>query len=272
MPLIRPGMPKPPPGFDAVLVKLEEYEEQMKLATQEESKGVVGVTTRPRHSGRSGGCGARKRTRDDNDNAEDGTMAPPAVAPSIVTAAESEVSASTAGDDNAEATEEAPIPPLWRMAAINRARTRYVFLAYYKQHIISKEVYDYCVDMRLIDGGLARRWRLPGYERLCCTACGMPGAASLAANIASKYALRDRQERRLSTSASQQRIHDTATCICRVPAAQRKSKYFLACAVCGCHGCCSADATKGSTEGDGGEKTDKTREEPSVNAPGGGEA
>ncbi|GET86274.1 hypothetical protein, conserved [Leishmania tarentolae] len=270
MPLIRPGMPKPPKGFDVVLAKLEEYDEQMKLATQEESKGVVGVTTRPRHNDRSGGCGARKRPRDDN-NAEDGAMVPPAEASSTIAATESEVGASTAGEDNVEGPEDKPMPPLWRMAAINRARTRYVFLAYYKQHIISKEVYDYCVDMRLIDGGLARRWRLPGYERLCCTACGVPGAASLAANITSKYALRDRQERRLSTTASQQRIHDTATCICRVPAAQRKSKYFVACAVCGCHGCCSADAVKGVTEGDNGEQMSKTREEPPMSAPGQGE-
>nr|CAJ2467371.1 unnamed protein product [Leishmania braziliensis]CAJ2467986.1 unnamed protein product [Leishmania braziliensis] len=270
MPLIRPGMPKPPHGFDVVLAKLEKYDEQMKLATQEESKGVIGVTTRPRHDGRSSGSGARKRTRDGNDNANNGAMALPAEASSAIAAVESEVDSYTVGEEKVEAKGEAPVPPLWHMAAINRARTRYVFLAYYKQHSISKEVYDYCVEMRLIDGGLARRWRLPGYERLCCTACGVPGAASLAASITSKYALRDRQERRLSTSASQQRIDDTATCICRVPAAQRKNKYFVACAVCGCRGCCSADAVKVTTErGDGDGKTDKTREEPLTDAPSG---
>ncbi|KAG5511006.1 hypothetical protein GH5_07207 [Leishmania sp. Ghana 2012 LV757] len=265
MPLIRPGMPKPPPGFQVILTQLEAYDAEMKLAIQEESKGVVGVTSRPRHSGP---CGARKRARDGGGDANEGTMAPPTKTLATGETAESEAGFSKADNDNSvETKEEAPIPPLWRMAAINRARTRYVFLACYKQHSISKEVYDYCVEMKLIDGGLARRWRLPGYERLCCTACGVPGAASLAANITSKYALRDRPERRLSTSASQQRINDTATCICRVPAAQRKSKHFVACAVCGCRGCCSAGATKSTMEGSGGEKTDQMREDPSTSAP-----
>ncbi|KAG5510530.1 hypothetical protein JKF63_06827 [Porcisia hertigi] len=256
MPLIRPGMPKPPPGFDVVLAKLEEYDEQMKVATQEESRGVVGVTTRPRNHSRSD-SGARKRTRDGEDHANEDTKATPEEAVSAVATTESEVDASATGEGDVKAKEEAPIPPLWSMAAINRARTRYVFLAYYKEHIVSKEVFDYCVEMRLIDGGLARRWRLPGYERLCCTACGVPGAASLAANITSKYALRDRQERRLSTSASQRKIDDTATCICRVPVAQRRNKSFVACAVCGCRGCCSADTVKATTKDNCGEGADK---------------
>ncbi|KAG5485459.1 hypothetical protein LSCM1_07543 [Leishmania martiniquensis] len=258
MPLIRPGMPKPPPGFDAILAQLERYNEEMKLAIQQESTGVVGATTRPRHDGLRG---ARKRARDGDDNAGEGTLTPSADAFSTVETAESEVGfPNVDGDADIKTKEEVPIPPLWHMASINRARTRYVFLAYYKQHSISKEVYDYCVEMKLIDGGLARRWRLSGYERLCCTTCGVPGAASLAASITSKYAFRDRQERRLSTSASQQRINDTATCICRVPAAQRKSKYFVACAVCGCRGCCSADAAKVTMEGAGSGKTDHMRE------------
>lgn len=234
MPLLRPGMPKPPPGFDVLVERLEGFEEEMKRATQEDSKGVVGVTTRPRPD-----PGTRKRAREEEEapqepaNVRDNGASPVAESP---------------GEDGAAlSSSESPpaaVPPLWRMASINRARTRYVFLAYAKQHLISKEVYDYCVEMQLIDGGLARRWRLPGYERLCCTACGVPGAASLAASLTSKYALRDVKERRLSTAASQHRIDDTATCICRVPAAQRKNKHFVACAVCGCTGCCSADAVK----------------------------
>ncbi|KPA77502.1 hypothetical protein ABB37_06889 [Leptomonas pyrrhocoris] len=240
MPLIRPGMRKPPPGFDVVQAKLEEFEAEMKLATQEESKGVVGQTTRPRRADSS----HHKRPREhdtQNASAEDDVARDTATDKGEASAPDASASPSPTA---AAEGEDAPVPPLWRMAAINRARTRYVFHAYTKQRTISKEVYDYCVEMQLIDGGLARRWRLPGYERLCCTACGVPGAASLAANITSKYALRDKQERRLpsSSAASLHKSNDEkATCICRVPAVQRKNRHFVACAVCGCQGCCSAD-------------------------------
>lgn len=234
MPLIRPGMRRPPPGFDVIQAQLEDFEEQMKLATQEESKGVVGLTTRPRHTDNSSSTGgATKRPRDDDDVPEK----------KVGEEAEADTAASPSAEPEDEVQAEAPVPPLWRMAAINRERTRYVFTAYTKSRTITKEVYDYCVEMQLIDGGLARRWRLPGYERLCCTACGVPGAASLAANTTAKFALRDKKERRLPASVAAQRGADEmATCICRVPAAQRKNKRFVACAVCGCTGCCSADA------------------------------
>jgi bud site selection protein 31 len=243
MPLIRPGMRKPPPGFDVIQAKLEEFEAEMKSATQEESRGVRGQTTKPRRSEMTAG---HKRLRESDDH--QGTSAEDKDKVRERKEEEGTVNEASASPSAAAATreeeEDSPVPPLWRMTAINRARTRYVFAAYTKQRVISKEVYDYCVEMQLIDGGLARRWRLPGYERLCCTACGVPGAASLAANITSKYALRDKQERRLpsSSAAALQRLSDdTATCICRVPASQRKNKHFMACAVCGCNGCCSAD-------------------------------
>lgn len=246
MPLIRPGMRKPPPGFDVLQPTLEDFEDQMKIATQEESKGVVGQTTRPRHSDKSAAA-PLKRPRDDDAVVEE--------------VREENTKGGDDADANASASPAEPsasaVPPLWRMAAINRARTRYVFNAYAKTRSITKEVYDYCVEMQLIDGGLARRWRLPGYERLCCTACGVPGAASLAANTTAKYALRDKQERRVPASvaaAQQQRGgggEETATCICRVPAAQRKNKRFMACVVCGCTGCCSADPPSEKSAGTG---------------------
>lgn len=247
MPLIRPGMRKPPPGFEAIQAKLEAFEEEMKLATQEESRGVVGQTTRPRRAAANSGASAgHKRSREPVDDESTPTVDNDQEA--VRTNAENEPEVQSRNEASASSSAEAvssqaPVPPLWRMAAINRARTRYVFSAYTKQHLISKEVYDYCVEAQLIDGGLARRWRLPGYERLCCTACGVPGAASLAANVTSKYALRDKQEHRLPSLSSLQKGGDnsTATCICRVPAAQRKNRHFMACAVCGCSGCGSAD-------------------------------
>lgn len=216
MPVLRAGMPKAPPGFEVISDQLDTYEEEMKQAVQEESKGVVGQTAR---AGR-----AAKRSRDDDDGDNGGI-----------------------NEEEAEPVEgetaATPLPPLWRVAQINQARTRYVFDAYVRERRISKEVYDYCCEMGFIDGGLAKRWRLAGYERLCCVACGVPGSASIAASITAKYALRDKQERRSAKGASGTGPGGKATCVCRVPAAQRKNKSFVACAVCGCHGCCSADAS-----------------------------
>lgn len=40
---------------------------------------------------------------------------------------------------------------------------------YYTYHRISKEVYDYCVNNKLVDAGLIAKWKKPGYERLCST-------------------------------------------------------------------------------------------------------
>lgn len=58
---------------------------------------------------------------------------------------------------------------LWPVVQINWQRSRYVFDMYYKYKKISKEVYEYCVRMKLVDAALIAKWKKPGYERLCCT-------------------------------------------------------------------------------------------------------
>lgn len=58
---------------------------------------------------------------------------------------------------------------LWPVVQINWQRSRYVYDMYYKYKKISKEVYDYCVRMKLVDAALIAKWKKPGYERLCCT-------------------------------------------------------------------------------------------------------
>lgn len=40
---------------------------------------------------------------------------------------------------------------------------------YSKYNKISREVYEYCIRNKLIDGGLIAKWKKPGYERLCST-------------------------------------------------------------------------------------------------------
>ncbi len=40
---------------------------------------------------------------------------------------------------------------------------------YYTYNRISKEVYDHCVNNKLVDAALIAKWKKPGYERLCST-------------------------------------------------------------------------------------------------------
>uniref|UniRef100_A0A0A9YF31 Protein BUD31 n=1 Tax=Lygus hesperus TaxID=30085 RepID=A0A0A9YF31_LYGHE len=169
------------------------------------------------------------------------------------------------------------------MAQINHRRTRYVYNALYKHHRITQEVFDYCAEMNFIDAALAKKWRLVGYEQLCCNACALPGAASVAALRNAKYAHRHTAERKLtglaigsdnsnSSSSSKNQTHDRdremkpgTTCVCRVPASQRRSKSFLACAVCGCHGCCSSDTTTHERHGVFDDLSTTTRTRHNVN-------
>ncbi|KAF1333314.1 G10-like protein, partial [Globisporangium splendens] len=58
---------------------------------------------------------------------------------------------------------------LWPVHQINWQRSRYVYDMFYKYKRISREVYDYCVRMKLVDANLIAKWKKPGYERLCST-------------------------------------------------------------------------------------------------------
>ncbi len=57
----------------------------------------------------------------------------------------------------------------WPVHQINWQRSRYVYDMYYTYHKISKQVYDYCIQQKLIDAALIAKWKKPGYERLCST-------------------------------------------------------------------------------------------------------
>jgi bud site selection protein 31 len=92
----------------------------------------------------------------------------------------------------------------WEVASINYKRTRAVFDACVREKTISQKCLDYCCEMNFIDSGLVRRWRLDGYETLCCSACVQSAGKS-------------------------------GTCACRVPG----KKLPNPCATCGCTGCAS---------------------------------
>lgn len=57
----------------------------------------------------------------------------------------------------------------WPVHQINWQRSRYVYDMYYTYERISREVYDYCIQNKLVDAGLIAKWKKPGYERLCST-------------------------------------------------------------------------------------------------------
>jgi bud site selection protein 31 len=105
----------------------------------------------------------------------------------------------------------------WEVAQINFKRTRAVYDACYRSKSISEKCLDFCCDMNFVDAGLIRRWRIGGYESLCCTACV-------------------------------QSAGKTGTCACRVPGKTLSNP----CATCGCTGCASGtkqsadDATQGT--------------------------
>lgn len=58
---------------------------------------------------------------------------------------------------------------LWPVHQINWQKTRYIYDMYYTYHKISREVYQYCLDQKLVDAALIAKWKKPGYEKLCST-------------------------------------------------------------------------------------------------------
>jgi bud site selection protein 31 len=58
---------------------------------------------------------------------------------------------------------------LWPVHQINWQRSRYIYDMYYTYKRISRQIYDYCIDEKLVDAALIAKWKKPGYERLCST-------------------------------------------------------------------------------------------------------
>jgi len=58
---------------------------------------------------------------------------------------------------------------LWPIHQINWQKSRYIYDMYYTHKRISRSVYDYCIDTKIVDSSLIAKWKKPGYERLCST-------------------------------------------------------------------------------------------------------
>lgn len=224
MPCIRPGMRRPPRGFESIQETLDEIDAEMKEAVQAPSLGVLPTSTSVR------GPAAKLRRVGKEEVGEAGTS--------------SHGGEEEAGPASTSPPPEQEVPPLWRIAQLNKKRTRFVFDAFFREKRITKEVFDYCCETQLIDVGLVKRWRAPGYEKLCCVACGMPGAASAAAQRTTKIALRDKAGKKRKRddhgAEAEEGGKAASVCVCRVPASQRLYSHFGACVVCGCTGCSSS--------------------------------
>jgi len=57
----------------------------------------------------------------------------------------------------------------WPVHQINWQKSRYIYNLFYKYKRISRELYDYCVEQKMIDAALIAKWKKPGYEKLCST-------------------------------------------------------------------------------------------------------
>lgn len=58
---------------------------------------------------------------------------------------------------------------MWPVHQINWQKSRYIYDMFYTHKRISRQVYQYCLDQKLVDAGLIAKWKKPGYERLCST-------------------------------------------------------------------------------------------------------
>jgi len=58
---------------------------------------------------------------------------------------------------------------LWPIHQINWQKSRYIYDMYYTHNRISRQVYEYCINQKLVDSSLIAKWKKSGYERLCST-------------------------------------------------------------------------------------------------------
>ncbi|KAI6172558.1 Protein BUD31-like protein [Aphelenchoides besseyi] len=60
---------------------------------------------------------------------------------------------------------------LWPIFRIHHQRSRYIFDLFWKEEKISRELYQFCLDAKIVDSQLMAKWKKPGYENLCCLPC-----------------------------------------------------------------------------------------------------
>lgn len=69
--------------------------------------------------------------------------------------------------DSVEGVKKAEV--LWPVHQINWQKSRYIYDMFHTYKKISKEVYRFCIDNKIVDGPLMDKWSRAGYEKLCST-------------------------------------------------------------------------------------------------------
>jgi bud site selection protein 31 len=93
---------------------------------------------------------------------------------------------------------------MWPVHQINWQKSRYIYDMYYTYGRISKAVYEYCIQQKLIDAALIAKWKKPGYERLCSTYVINPSNYKFGTTSICRVPMKDR-------SAEQKTAQDPTT-------------------------------------------------------------
>ena len=98
----------------------------------------------------------------------------------------------------------------WPIHRIHYERNRYIYDLYYRQEKLSRQLYEFLVREKVVDGALISKWRKPGYEILCSMSaiqkgntnfgttsiCRVPYAARRADHAEHRHGLRQLRLRR----------------------------------------------------------------------------
>lgn len=60
---------------------------------------------------------------------------------------------------------------LWPILRLHHQRSRYIYDLYYKKKVVSRELFEYLLREKFVDGQLVAKWKKPGFENLCCLQC-----------------------------------------------------------------------------------------------------
>ena len=162
MPLIRPGMRKPPPDFDVIRSQLEVYEAQMKdiLFNTKPTTSTPSTATEKDQEGTPHNSGAGSSPSKD-DGCATSKQNPTAVS----------------GRAMRQSLTAQKRQGIWEMNQVQYNRTRYVYDTF-REGKISEKCFSYCCDMSLIDKALPKLWAVQGYETVCCAGCVTPSTFS----------------------------------------------------------------------------------------------
>mmetsp|Transcript_15595 Transcript_15595/g.43037 ORF Transcript_15595/g.43037 Transcript_15595/m.43037 type:complete len:313 (-) Transcript_15595:128-1066(-) len=93
---------------------------------------------------------------------------------------------------------------MWPVHQINWQKSRYIYDMFYVHRRISKRVYQYCLDQKLVDAALIAKWKKTGYERLCSTYVINPSNYKFGTTSICRVPWKDRSE-------EQRGVHDPTT-------------------------------------------------------------